>query len=124
MRKRNKRNSFVPKKVAFARVGCGNTKGYEYLATGLLIGKKVGTRLVIDEDSIDALIESLPPFVSKSPKAIPQPAATALGHNGGPPMPPEQAVGNRRAPSSKPKRPARPLAVAKARARARGHRSP
>jgi hypothetical protein len=118
MRKRKKRNSFVPKKVGFARVGCGNTKGYEYLAAGLLIGKKVGTRLVIDEDSIDELIESLPPFVSKSPKAIQQqaePAAIGVGHNQGPAMAAE--------PKAKPaSRPARKLAVAKARARAKGHR--
>ena len=50
----------VPKQRAFAVIGVGNTKGYELIAQGKLVARKLGSRTMIETESLRAYVASLP----------------------------------------------------------------
>jgi hypothetical protein len=50
----------IPRKVAFAMLGVGTTKGHELINAGQLDARKLGDKTLITMASIRALAESLP----------------------------------------------------------------
>lgn len=50
----------VPRKVAFAMIGVGTTKGHELINSGQLDARKIGEKTLITMASIHALAENLP----------------------------------------------------------------
>ena len=50
----------VPADVGFAALGIGRTKGYELIKRGDLIARKVGSRTLIETESIRRLAARLP----------------------------------------------------------------
>ena len=51
----------VPRKVAFRKIGCGTTFGHSLINSGKIKAFKMGGRTVIDENSVDDYLASLPP---------------------------------------------------------------
>lgn len=54
------RKRYVPRKVAFGILGVGNTKGHDLINRGLIKAKKLDGKTIVELDSIDALLNSLP----------------------------------------------------------------
>ncbi|WP_206668111.1 hypothetical protein [Teichococcus oryzae] len=50
----------VPRKAAFAMLGCGTTKGHDLINAGLLDARKLGEKTLITMESIRALAANLP----------------------------------------------------------------
>jgi hypothetical protein len=50
----------IPARRAFASIGCGTTKGYSLIADGTLVARKLGTRTMIEAESLRAYAASLP----------------------------------------------------------------
>ena len=57
----------IPKRQAFAAIGVGNTKGHELINAGLLVARKLGSRTVIEAESLRSYAASLPPLPRKAP---------------------------------------------------------
>ncbi len=55
----------VPAQRAFAAIGCGNTKGYELIADGKLVARKLGSRTMIEAESLRAYAAGLPRVPTK-----------------------------------------------------------
>ena len=55
----------IPAQRAFALIGCRNTKGYELIAAGKLVARKLGTRTVIEAESLREYVASLPVVAAK-----------------------------------------------------------
>ena len=56
----------VPAQRGFAAIGCGNTKGYELIAEGRLIARKLGSRTMIETRSLRAYVAGLPRVPAKA----------------------------------------------------------
>ena len=56
----------IPKRQAFAAIGVGNTKGYELIAEGKLVARKLGSRTMIETESLRAYVASLPTLPTKA----------------------------------------------------------
>ena len=56
----------VPAQRAFAAIGCGNTKGYELIAEGKLVARKLGARTMVEAESWRAYVASLPLVPTKT----------------------------------------------------------
>lgn len=50
----------VPRRMAFAMLGCGTTKGHDLINAGLLDARKLGEKTLITMESIRALAANLP----------------------------------------------------------------
>jgi hypothetical protein len=50
----------LPAQRAFDVIGCGNTKGYELIAKGKLVARKLGSRTMIETGSLREYVASLP----------------------------------------------------------------
>jgi hypothetical protein len=57
----------VPKRQAFAALGVGNTKGHELINAGFLLARKLGTRTVIEAESLRSFAAGLPALPRKTP---------------------------------------------------------
>jgi hypothetical protein len=57
----------IPKRQAFAAIGVGNTKGHELINAGLLVARKLGTRTLIEAESLRSYAAGLPVLPRKSP---------------------------------------------------------
>ena len=55
----------TPAQRAFAAIGVGNTKGYQLVAEGKLVARKVGARTMIETASLRAYVASLPTLPTK-----------------------------------------------------------
>jgi hypothetical protein len=55
----------TPAQRAFASIGVGNTKGYEPIAEGKLAARKLGSRTMIETESLRAFVASLPTLPAK-----------------------------------------------------------
>ena len=56
----------VPAERAFAVIGVGNTKGYELIAEGKLVARKLGSRTMIETQSLRAYVAGLPRVPTKA----------------------------------------------------------
>jgi hypothetical protein len=56
----------TPLRRAFAVIGVGNTKGYELIAEGKLVARKLGSRTMIETESLRAYVASLPRVPTKA----------------------------------------------------------
>lgn len=56
----------IPKRQAFAAIGVGNTKGHELINAGLLVARKLGTRTLIEAESLRSYAAGLPALPRKS----------------------------------------------------------
>lgn len=56
----------IPAQQAFASIGVGNTKGYELIAAGLLVARKIGTRTMIEAESLRAYVAGLPKLPTRT----------------------------------------------------------
>ena len=56
----------TPAQRAFATIGVGNTKGYELIAEGKLVARKLGSRTMIETESLKAYVASLPLVPTKA----------------------------------------------------------
>ncbi len=56
----------IPAQQAFAAIGCGNTKGYELIAAGKLVARKLGSRTMIEAESVRGYVSSLPLVPTKA----------------------------------------------------------
>jgi hypothetical protein len=56
----------TPAQRAFAAIGVGNTKGYELIAEGKLAARKLGSRTMIETESLRAYVASLPLVPTKA----------------------------------------------------------
>lgn len=56
----------IPKRQAFAAIGVGNTKGHELINAGLLVARKLGTRTLIEAESLRSYAASLPALPRKN----------------------------------------------------------
>ena len=56
----------IPAQRAFAAIGCGNTKGYELIAEGKLVARKLGCKTMIETQSVRAFVASLPLVPTKA----------------------------------------------------------
>jgi hypothetical protein len=54
------RKRYVPRKVAFNLLGVGNTKGHSLINRGLIKAKKLDGKTIIDLESVEAFLNSLP----------------------------------------------------------------
>ena len=50
----------IPRKAAFAMIGCGPTKGHELINAGMLDARKIGDKTVITMASIRGFVAGLP----------------------------------------------------------------
>jgi len=55
----------TPKKRAFDIIGVGNTKGHELIAEGKLVARKLGSRTMIETESLRAYVAGLPRVPTK-----------------------------------------------------------
>jgi hypothetical protein len=55
---------YAPMRETCDRFGCGPSKMYDLLGEGLIEGKKLGKRLLINQQSARRYFESLPPATS------------------------------------------------------------
>ena len=55
----------TPKKRAFDIIGVGNTKGHELIAEGKLVARKLGSRTMIETQSLRAYVAGLPRVPAK-----------------------------------------------------------
>ena len=56
----------TPAQRAFTAIGVGNTKGYELIAEGKLVARKLGSRTMIETESLRAYVASLPTLPTKA----------------------------------------------------------
>ncbi len=56
----------TPAQRAFAAIDVGNTKGYELIAEGKLVARKLGSRTMIETESLKAYVASLPLVPTKA----------------------------------------------------------
>ncbi len=56
----------TPAQRAFAVIGVGNTKGYELIAEGKLAARKLGSRTMIETQSLRAYVAGLPRVPTKA----------------------------------------------------------
>ena len=56
----------TPMRRAFAVIGVGNTKGYELIAEGKLVARKLGCRTMIETESLRAYVAGLPRVPTKA----------------------------------------------------------
>ncbi len=56
----------TPKKRAFDVIGVGNTKGHELIAEGKLVARKLGSRTMIETQSLRAYVAGLPRVPTKA----------------------------------------------------------
>jgi hypothetical protein len=56
----------TPAQRAFASIGVGNTKGYEPIAEGKLAARKLGSRTMIEAESVRGYVSSLPLVPTKA----------------------------------------------------------
>jgi hypothetical protein len=54
------RKRYVPRKIGFAALHVGNTKGHDLINRGLIKAVKLDGKTLIDMDSVDAFLSSLP----------------------------------------------------------------
>jgi hypothetical protein len=54
------RKRYVPRKVGFKALNVGNTKGHDLINRGLIRAKKLDGKTLIDLDSVDEFLASLP----------------------------------------------------------------
>lgn len=50
----------IPAKRAFAAIGIGRTKGFELIASGQLVARKLGTKTLVEASSLRRFAKSLP----------------------------------------------------------------
>ena len=50
----------IPRRAAFDAIGVGNTKGHELIGAGVLIARKLGSRTMIEAESLQRFVASLP----------------------------------------------------------------
>ena len=62
MQKRN----FISVKVAVERIGCGHTHFYKLLGECKIVAYKMGGRTMVDADSVELFVASLPRFESRA----------------------------------------------------------
>ncbi len=55
----------TPLRRAFSVIGVGNTKGYELIAEGKLVARKLGARTMIETQSLRAYVAGLPRVPTK-----------------------------------------------------------
>lgn len=56
----------TPAQRAFDVIGVGNTKGYELIAEGKLVARKLGSRTMIETESLRTYVASLPLVPTKA----------------------------------------------------------
>ncbi len=56
----------TPAQRAFAVIGVGNTKGHELIAEGKLAARKLGSRTMIETQSLRAYVAGLPRVPTKA----------------------------------------------------------
>ncbi len=56
----------IPVREAFDKIRVGVTTGYALIAQGRLAAVKLGSRTMVTAESLNAFVESLPAFVSKT----------------------------------------------------------
>ncbi|PWC26966.1 hypothetical protein [Teichococcus aestuarii] len=56
----------VPKQQAFAAIGVGNTKGHDLINQGCLVARKMGSRTMIEAESLRRFVASLPTLPVKN----------------------------------------------------------
>lgn len=58
-----KSRRLIPRKDGFRKINCGTTFGHSLINRGLIKAYKMGGKTVLDEDSIDQYLASLPAVV-------------------------------------------------------------
>lgn len=56
----------IPRKLASAKLNCGTTFGHSLVNRGMIRALKMGAKPLIDEDSIDAYLASLPAIPARA----------------------------------------------------------
>jgi excisionase family DNA binding protein len=56
----------TPAQRAFAVLGVGNTTGYKLIAEGKIVARKLGSRTMIETESLKAYVASLPLVPTKA----------------------------------------------------------
>lgn len=50
----------IPKRKAFESIGVGNTTGYRLINEGLIIARKLGSKTMVEAESLQRFVSSLP----------------------------------------------------------------